>query len=142
MISGSISKNDMDDAIYGLQYTLDNLENNSRQALISSAVFLREWIDSEPTLVPVNTGHLRDSFTYSTPWRGGGGDSLYTEFGYPNVDYFADVHAGVVDIKGKKRPIVNWTREGSGAGWLDEAIERTAPFIEEIMQRYINVERY
>lgn len=117
----------------GLSEEAGKFKQKTNKGFIEVGILIRRSTETTPPLVPVQWGHLRNTWftttgydtqsgkevdgssvaTYRAEAKGSGMPMMI--FGY-TADYATFVHENL--------QAVNWNRPGSGAKWLESAIER------------------
>lgn len=119
------SINGFDALIKNLNAAILAMSLNSRKGLIQCAKFIQRDVEKTMPLVPVDTTNLQKSWEVHFINDGVGiGKKYGVRFGY-SANYALWVHEMVGDI--------NWTREGSGAKWLERSINRNHDVLMQII---------
>ena len=110
------------------------IEARILSCLMESADMIHESADTVPPKIPVKTGKLRESFFKEAVWEE---DEVKVDFGY-KAPYAAIVHEMGAGFLGKT---IKWTREGSGAKFLDASMKRNKKKIKTCLGFSANVDK-
>jgi hypothetical protein len=110
-----------------LNKEIKKIEGRSMEGLVDAAVIIRADMDKTPPLIPVDTGHLRNSWT-AQPIHGLKGPALLIGF---TIEYALFVH----EMYG-----ANFQRPGAGAGFFVASLKRNKQNILEVIRKAAQID--
>lgn len=124
--------------VKGLDIVLSNLnkqikliEGRTQAGCVMVTSILRNDMDNVEPKIPVDTGNLRSSW-FSSPVKQG--EMIGVIFGF-EANYALYVHE-MLDSLGTK---INWTREGSGAKFMEASMKRNVELILKTLRDYTEI---